>query len=476
MKHRHLSHAFATLCLTLTLAASAEALCVYDPSPPCQAYWRAPVVFVGTVREIAYSPTYQRGEGDDRWNYRRRITRFLVEQPFKGVAAGQVEVVTEEILPTPVKLPDGQMGTKTLSHSDCDYKFEAGEKYFVYAYRRKENDGTLAVGLNRTRKLRDAAEDLEFVNELPRRGPVARIFGSVVRSDRNLRDGNYLRAPVAGVKVVARGAGRSFDALTDAEGRYKLEDLPPGAYRVTAELPAHLSAEGGPQAAEVGARGCAEINFYTAADGRITGRVLDDAGRPLPEVKIDLILQDGPDISLQGLYALTDKEGNYELKGVPAGRYLLGVNLSSAPDERLPHPRTYYPGVGSAAEATAITLAEGERLKDFDLRLLPRYTGRAVEVIVTWPDGRPVNDAGVRLENIDYPWSAAATRVRKLDEQGRYEVIGFEGVTYWVHALGVLNREQRHAEPIKFVMREGLPPFRLVVASPYGNCPHYRKR
>jgi hypothetical protein len=241
MKFRHLSTVFAVVGLTLALAGRADALCVFYNAPPCQAYWSAQAVFVGTVREVSYSAVYERGEGDDRWNYRRRITRFSVETAYKGVERKLVEAVTEEIRPTPVRLPDGEMGTKTLSHTDCDYKFEAGETYFVYANFSAQKDGTLTVPSNRTRKLKDAAADMEFVNELPRMTPTAAIFGRVVRFDQNLQGAARESLPLAGMKVTARGDKGAFEALTDADGKYHLKDLPPGSYRVTPAYPAHLS-------------------------------------------------------------------------------------------------------------------------------------------------------------------------------------------------------------------------------------------
>jgi hypothetical protein len=33
-----------------------------------------------------------------------------------------------------------------------------------------------------------------------------------------------------------------------------------------------------------------------------------------------------------------------------------------------------------------------------------------------------------------------------------------------------------HAEPVKFILREGAGPINLVIASPGGNCPHYRNK
>ncbi|HLL15736.1 MAG TPA: carboxypeptidase-like regulatory domain-containing protein [Pyrinomonadaceae bacterium] len=477
MKSLHLSTMLAAFGLTIVLAGRADALCVFNPAPPCQAYWSAQSVFVGTVKEVAYSATYQRGEPNDRWNYRRRITRFSVETAYKGVEGKLVEVVTEEIMPTPVVLSDGEQGMKMMSHTDCDYKFEAGETYFVYANLDAKKDGSLRVPLNRTRKLKEAAADMEFVNELPRMGATAKIFGRIVRSERNLRNGNHESVPLAGVKVTARGEGRTFEALTDTEGNYHLRDLPPGGYQVTPAYPAHLSSDNGSQLARVIARGCAQLDFYTHSDARIKGRVLDPQGRPLPEVKVDLIQADGPEISLKGMYGFTDKDGNYELKAVPPGRFLLGLNLSSAPDERLPYPRTYYPGVGSAAQATVIAVSEGSKLPSYDLQLPPRYADRIVEVVVTWPDGRPAGDAMLRLEDPDYWWSSGATRFKKVEgQEGRYHVTGFEGITYWMHAHVNLKSGQMHAEPVKFTLREDAEPIKLVITSPGGTCSHYRRK
>jgi hypothetical protein len=44
----------------------------------------------------------------------------------------------------------------------------------------------------------------------------------------------------------------------------------------------------------------------------------------------------------------------------------------------------------------------------------------------------------------------------------------------WLHAHLNLKGGPMHAEPVEFVLGEGAGPFRLVIASQGGNCPHYR--
>ncbi|HEX8720373.1 MAG TPA: carboxypeptidase-like regulatory domain-containing protein [Pyrinomonadaceae bacterium] len=471
--------AFNVLAAALVLVsacAEAAASCGFDPSPPCQAFWRADVVFVGTVVELTYSEKYRKSlDGGGEWDARDRLARFHVEEVFRGEAVQNVTVTATEILDTPVKNPDGSSGSKSISTGDCEYRFKPGERYVVYANFDRARAGTLRVRLNRTRTVERADEDLTYLRGLKTAGPGARVYGRVLRRDRDLKDGNTLPpAPVEGarVEVSAEGGGPARAAVTDREGFYEVAGLAPGRYVVRAQMPEGFAAYG-EQKAEVVARGCAEVNVHTQSDGRVAGRVVDAEGRPVAELKVDLIDAAGPGISLKGMWATTDGEGRYELKGVPPGRYLLGFGLGSEPDARWPFPRTYYPGAAGAAQATPVEVAFGQRVELLDLRLPPRRADRAVEVEVVWPDGRPVEDARLRLEDDDYWWSAAATRQEKLEGAGRYRVTGFEGVTYWLHAYVSMESGQMHAEPVRFRMGEVGGPFRLVITSQGGTCSHY---
>ncbi len=472
---RALAAALLLACVSVEAAAS----CMIDPSPPCQAFWHADVVFVGTAVGLTYTEKYRKGEGDDGWDARDRVVRFSVEEVFRGEVVQEASIAATELLPTPIKLPDGSPGgMKHIGGGDCEYRFKPGERYVVYASFDKTRAGRLRVGLNRSRTLAQAAEDLAFLRGLKTADPTAgRVYGRIIRRDRDLESGNYADpAPVEGVSVRVSGAGGTPArvATTNREGFYQVTGLAPGEYDVRAEMPETLAAYG-ERKARIVARGCAEVDFNTHFDGRVSGRVTDAEGRLLAELKIDLIGAAGPGISLKGVWAHTDREGRYELKGVPPGRYLLGFGLGSEPDARAPFPRTYYPGAAGVAQATTLEVGPGQKLNLFDLRLPPRHAERAVEVVVVWPDGRPVEDASLRLENDDYPWSSNATRQEKGEGAGRYRVTGFDGVTYWVHAhVNLKGGSQMHAEPVKFVLGEGTGPFRLVIASQYGNCPHYR--
>src|SRR5262249_53547106 len=159
----------------LFLATGTFGQCAADYSPPCQVFSRTPLVFVATVTRTSFSPTYQRGEGNDVWNYRDRVAHLTIETIFRGKLGPEVDIVATEILPTPITLPNGQPGSKMMSDWDCDYTFKQGGRYLVYAYPRKTNDGTLTVPFNRTRLMADAADDLAYIRGLSDAPPGGRI-------------------------------------------------------------------------------------------------------------------------------------------------------------------------------------------------------------------------------------------------------------------------------------------------------------
>jgi hypothetical protein len=101
---------------------------------------------------------------------------------------------------------------------------------------------------------------------------------------------------------------------------------------------------------------------------------------------------------------------------------------------------------------------------------------------VIWPDGRPVKVAEVYLTDRNHPgWIANGTV--KTDGEGRFTLVGFDGLTYWVHANAARrpdaawkDRQPMHAEPPAITLTQDVIGVKLVLTSDGGICEHYYEK
>ncbi|MCA8925499.1 MAG: carboxypeptidase regulatory-like domain-containing protein [Planctomycetes bacterium] len=126
-------------------------------------------------------------------------------------------------------------------------------------------------------------------------------------------------APFPGLRVRAvevRGDVRRR-AETDAEGRFTIEHLYPGVYRL--EVIREGSAPAGGEEVEV-TRGTVERELILPRGARLSGTVRDDRGQPLEGAGVFAIL-DGDYLGS----TRTDAEGRFEVESLPPGSYRLFV-------------------------------------------------------------------------------------------------------------------------------------------------------
>ena len=212
VRPQHLLIAIALILLPL-IADSALACQCLERQPPCADYWQAEAVFVGTVTEI--SPTFDDFESSLRTKNRR--VWFSLEKSYRGVKGN--EIILENWI------------------NSCEYQFEKGKKYFVYAYRNAE-DGSLGThGCSRTTEASRASEDLAYIQAFSV-GKSNQGVSGVIQRDRY--------TPIKGVKVVASGKGKRFQSISNSEGRFKIVIPEAGKYKVRIFLP-RQSSVGGPQ-------------------------------------------------------------------------------------------------------------------------------------------------------------------------------------------------------------------------------------
>lgn len=391
--------------LTVTSLAVQACSC-FQVGTPCESYGTASAVFVGTavsVRTVERPKT----ENEDPW-YDRRVFKFSVEQSYLGVDGTEVEIFTG------------------MGGGDCGYSFKIGERYLVYAHGYQNRLSTSICA--RTRPFASATEDLAFLGNLSSAAAGATIYGEVVYGERKT-------ALPSGVLVKIESGNLRREIRPDARGRYRFSGLPPGKFKITLQLPETLTAHRPEREITVADRGCASVTYNVSDNGRVSGRVLDAEGRPVPRILISLI-DPASNPKDNAMLGRTDAEGRFNLSSVPAGRYLIAVNHQRFPDPNDPtlaYPPVFYPGVVDQPNAEVITLGTGEKLTGLDIRVPLRRPASVVSGQVVWEDGSPVAKASLRLKDVS-DGESSLTFGLQADEQGRFKIDGYIGQKLLVDA------------------------------------------
>jgi len=438
--------------------------CREDPIPPCEEYWRAEAVFAG--KAIKQSTFYvEEGEGNSKYRFQQVLVRFSVEQAFKGISGEEVDIETG------------------MGGGDCGYHFKDGERYVVYAFRSGRDKSHLYTGIcNRIKLAAEAEEDFAYFRAIPEPGTGGVVFGRVRKWTMPLSD--YSRTQetyLDNIKIMIEGNGRRFETTTNKEGNYQVSGLAPGQYKVKADISESLSLYS-QLTVDVVDRGCVARDFYVQANGQISGRVFDEKGNPLPNIKVDIISAEGArDVSSTGKWRFTDSEGRYKIDWIPPGAYHLGVGLVGANGNLCPYPRLYMPDFRDAKDARVVNLKEGQKVEDQNISLPSLAPDLEFEVEVVWPDGSPARTAVVILHG-DGP-SVQITGQREQSERpGIFRVSAFKTCKYWVTAFTYGHPGEPgggkpwHAEIKIDSSANFTKPIRLTLSQPGFLCEHRRPK
>jgi protocatechuate 3,4-dioxygenase beta subunit len=346
MAIRWLASVAGCAVLLAGFAPAARACSCISPGPACQAAWNAAGVFIGQVLEVDALPAPTRGLLGD-FPVPARRARIRVIERFRGDVPSTLDVITAA---------DG---------GACGYNFVAGETYLVYVG--KSAEGRYTTGrCSKTTLLTDVpAADLaylRFVNVVP--SALGVIRGTALRTDRAYDTARTTPTPHAGVRIVIEGNGLRREAITGADGRYQFA-VPPGQYAIRAEVAEGLFTNPSGTVHIKDTRACAEVDLAVQSDGRITGRVVNARGEPLPHISVELLYREWTGrYSRADAPTATDANGVFEFVRVPPGSFVIATDTFAPARDR---QRVFLPGVLTVVDAHTVHLAPGQRANVGDI-------------------------------------------------------------------------------------------------------------
>ncbi len=283
--------------------------------------------------------------------------------------------------------------------------------------------------------------------------------------------------PVPRVSLSLAGAGQNApvrSGRSDSSGRFLVENIPPGSYRLTADRVGFLrEGYGSPTPGGAGAplslsegQHLKDLEFRLTPQGVILGRVFDEDGDPLPRSSVAAYrvgssgtgqagvmsgMRGGAAGQTSGASATANDIGEYRIAGLSPGRYLVvatspgsagrgmgargGAATSLQPgDVQAPVP-TYYPGATDAAAALPVEITPGLEVTGINITIragaLHSIQGRVM-------GGNPQELAAVRLSLMPRDRSVPGMMLRgggaQVREDGSFEISRVAPGAYFILA------------------------------------------
>ena len=439
-------HLFALFFLLSAITVSA---CTCAGMKTCEAYAHADAVFTGVVTKIRID-TVPRQFPDTGISTTPttggRVAQLSIDRAFLGIEGTEVEI----------------FGTATT----CDYDFQEGQKYLVYAYRMPDGKNFYTSLCSGTSPVSLATEAIAYLSHPNRTNEGAQLMGRISKTTYDAKHSRR-NMPSLATEIFLRSGDQRFRALTNSEGRFYFTGLPRGHYKIGGNLQVNFSSlqilAKEPQTEwdiDIPGQGCVETWFEARPQGEISGEV-DDAPEDL---WVDISFADHPNTDTDGLESAKVRDGKFKFSFLPAGVYIIGFSMNRGPSRDYPYAEFYYPNGPFIQNAWGMPLREGERLTGLHLQSPRRVAERTLEGVAVWPDGRPAVDVPIQLLLRRTGWRDGNPVT--TDSQGRFAIVGMEGQTYRLSALVHKGIPLVNSKPMIVKLGEVNKPVRFVIVVP----------
>jgi len=250
---------------------------------------------------------------------------------------------------------------------------------------------------------------------------------------------------------------------TDNGGRFLISGISAGNYLINALAPNYIISgnrqdwRGGRSLNVSDGEKIDNIEIELIRGGVISGKVTDSSGRPIVETNVTIVQvnQQGQQINYfrQTPYVnyQTDDRGIYRIYGLPAGRYLVSVGISTRQNlgatvmDGIFIPQTFHPDVTEESKAKVIELSEGGDVSDVDisvgeLKKVYQVTGRVVDI----ETGAPVLNVVIRYGPVsrnDQKMAINISGSERSTNTGEFFLSGFTPGTYKLYVVPDDNGE-----------------------------------
>jgi hypothetical protein len=279
-----------------------------------------------------------------------------------GKDENNIQIVPEEVFeggpPTPL--------TVVTSQGLCLPEMAVGDRWLFFLRKQQGKPIVLDYYGNDSRPVASAEQQIETLRRLKTIGDRAILHGTVLHRSSDSED-----KAVPNARIVARRASDNtrFVAMSDADGHYEFQPIPPGEYKLTVDPIGSFRPDD--SEIDVSRGACWDLTLGRSPHALLGGHVRHSDGSPAGQVSVLIAAEDNSWYTT----LTTDDRGYFDFDSLDAGKYVVGINLPGAPSWKYgscagacdtPPASLYYPGVTTRSAALTITLVTDEKRKDID--------------------------------------------------------------------------------------------------------------
>jgi Carboxypeptidase regulatory-like domain len=229
----------------------------------------------------------------------------------------------------------------------------------------------------------------------------------------------------AHVDVYPMNGGVAYRRVTDASGRFALNGIEPGRYKIRIHKVGYAGYLGQDYGEDATAgsgesltvrpgQNISDLLFRMVPDGVLSGRITDEDGASVVDAAVTALLMQVRR-GQRKLFAIatvqTNDLGEYRLYDLRPGRYYVRAASqqqyvkdkkqpasNDAPPAQSAYAAVFYPGTSDAKEAIAVTLPPGQEVPLADMTLVPTSAVRIRGHVFNAISGKPLSGCCVFLE------------------------------------------------------------------------------
>jgi len=236
-----------------------------------------------------------------------------------------------------------------------------------------------------------AASVLLFAAAALRAQDTGSVAGTVINS--------LSGAGIPGMNVLLWTKGAQYQATTDDNGDFRVEEMAPGSYRARFEREGFIPFQRDQPPLMVAATGDpARLRVEISPYATLRGRVVDPDSKPAADVEVELRAPRGE----APFSAITGADGAFTFDRLSPGSFLLFAIPKTPSDApageggRISLVPTYFPSVEERAQAEKILVTAGAGLTGYEIRLRAAPVYRIRGAVVD-ESGKPAPRATVAL-------------------------------------------------------------------------------